>query len=111
MFEEKLIIMNKTTQQGPAGPVVSWSEGAEITAKMQISNMLDVQIAQAQGVVPTGYLVVDTSIEQFLTLNTYLRYKKGGFYVRIVDIGIVEAGERFFDDRQFSVEVVQTLPR
>lgn len=103
--------MNKTLQQLPAGPVVTWSKGLEITAKMQISNMPETLIAQAQGVIPTGYLVVDKSIEDYMTLNTYLRYPKGNFYVRITDIGIVEAGDRFFDDRQFAVEVVQTLPR
>lgn len=112
IFEEELIIMNRTTQPAPGGGItVTWSEGAKITAKMQISNMPETLIAQAQGVVATGYLVVDTSLEKYLTLNTYLKYPKGKYYVRITDIGIVEAGERFFNDRQFAIEQVQRLPQ
>lgn len=111
MFEEKLILMNKSTQSGPAGPVVTWSEGAEIEAKLSISNMQDVLIAQAQGVIPTGYLVADKKFEKYITLDTYLKYPKGNFYVRIADTGIVEAGEGVFNERQFAVEVVKALPR
>lgn len=103
--------MNKQTQTGPAGPVVTWSEGAQITAKMQISNMLDVQIAQAQGVLPTGFLVVDKQYEPYITLNTYLKWPKSGVYIRVADVGVIEAGEGIFNERQYAVEVVTVLPR
>lgn len=116
MFEEKLIIMNKTTQQGPAGPVVTWSEGAAIEGKLSISNMQEVLIAQAQGVRPTGYLVVNVDPSGKPTypieLNTYLKYPRGGFYIRVADNGVIEAGEGApFQERQYTVEAMEVLPR
>lgn len=115
MFEEKLIIMNKTTQQGPAGPVVTWSEGAAIEAKLTISNMQDVLIAMAQGVRASGYLVVDVDKSGKpifpIEMNTYLKYPRGGFYIRVADNGIIEAGEGQFKERQYSVEALEVLPR
>ena len=110
MFDEKLIIMVKTPQPGPAGNIITWSEGEEITAKFQVSNMLKVQIAQAQGVKPTGYLVVNMSIADKIGLDTYLRYPKGGYYARVADNGVVEAGSGMFGERQFAVEIVQHFP-
>jgi len=103
--------MNKLIQQGPAGPVITWSEGIEITAKLQLSNMMDVLLAQAQGVIPTGYLVVDRELEKFLTINTYLWWPRGDMYVRIADSGVVEAGEGNYKERQYSVESMYNLPR
>lgn len=112
LFSERLIIMNKTTQPHPAGGVaVTWSEGAQITAKMQISNMLDIQIAMAQGVQPTGFLVVDKQYEPYITLNTYLKWPKSGVYIRVADAGVIEAGEGVFNERQYAVELVTILPK
>lgn len=112
MFEEQLIIMRRLDQQSPTGGiVVSWFDGETITGKLQISNMLNVQIAQAQGVRSTGFLAVKNDIAKKITLDTYLRFPKGGYYVRVADAGVVEAGDGVYQERQYSVEVVAELPR
>lgn len=116
MFESKLIIMNKQTQTGPAGITVTWSEGATIEAKLSISNMTEILLAQAQGVRASGYLVVDVDKsgkpKYPIEINTYLKFPKGGFYVRVADSGVIEAGEGApFQERQYSVEAMETLPR
>lgn len=108
--------MNKTVQTGPAGPVVSWSPGAEIEAKLSISNMNEVLIAMAQGVRASGYLVVDVDKSGKpkvpIEMNSYLKFPKGGFYIRVADSGVVEAGEGApFQERQYTVEAMETLPK
>lgn len=103
--------MDKRTQTGPSGTVITWAEGATITAKMQLSNMLNVQIAQAQGVKPTGYLVVTKSFEKLIALNTYLKYPKGNVFLRVADNGIVEAGDGLFQERQYAIEAIAVLPK
>lgn len=110
-YSGKLIIMNKSIKQGPAGPVVTWSEGLEITGVLQISNMQDTLIAQAQGVRANGTLSVDRALENYITLDTYLRNPSDKYYVRVADTGIVEAGTPIFNTRQYSVEGATVLPR
>lgn len=110
-YDGKLIIMNRNTQIGPGGLVVTWSEGAEITGTLQLSNMQDTLIAQAQGVRANGTLSIDRSLEKYITLDTYLKNPRDGGYVRVADTGIVEAGTPIFDTRQYSVEGVTALPR
>lgn len=111
MFEEQLIIMDKRTQTIAGQTIITWEEGARITAKLQISNMQSTLIAQAQGVIPTGYIVVGKEYEKYITMNTYLKNPKDGKYVRVADTGVVEAGEGIYQERQFAVEVVTALPR
>lgn len=110
-YKSKLIIMNKNIQQGPAGPVVTWSEGLEITGKLQLSNMESTLIAQASGVRANGKLSVDRSLEKYITLDTYLKNPRDNSYVRVADVGIIEAGEAEHGTRIYSVEGVTTLPR
>ena len=103
--------MVRHTQPSPAGVVATWTEGEAIVAKLQISNMLNVQIAQAQGVKPTGYLVIDEAKAGNIGLNTYLRFPKAEAYVCVADNGVVEAGAGIFKERQYAVEAVEALPK
>lgn len=110
-FEEPLIIMKQVTQSGPAGPVISWFDGEEITGMVQLPSSLETQIAQAQGVKATGNLALDVEIAQKVKFNDYLRAPKRGRYIRIADDGNIESGEGVFKTKQYTVEAVQTLPR
>ena len=115
MFDEDLKLMVRHSQQSPAGTVVTWSEGESVRAKVQLSNMRDTLVAQAQGVKPTGYLVVkvdDAGNPIYpIVLDSYLRFPRGGVYVRVADHGVIEAGAGIYKERQFAVEAVEVLPR
>lgn len=116
LFGEQLYIMDKKTQQGPAGPVVTWSRGAAFEGKMQFDNSIEVLQAQAQGVKVTGYLTVDVDKKGKpivpLDVNSYVEFPKMDAYARISEPGIIEAGEDPpFQEMQFSVERIAVLPR
>lgn len=116
LFGEQLYIMDKKTQQGPAGPVVTWSRGLPFEAKIQFDNSTEMQIAMAQGVKVSGYLSVDVDKNGKpkvpIDVNTYIEFPKLNIYARTVDTGIVEAGEDApFQERQYGVEAMTSLPR
>lgn len=111
-YIEQLYIMDRHTQTIAGQTIVNWSEGASITAKLQISNMQSTLVAVAQGVVQTGYLVIGKQYEKYITMNTYLKHPKSGRYIRVADDGVIEAGEGApFQEKQYSVESVVALPR
>lgn len=104
--------MDRHTQPSPGGGVaVTWTEGVPITGILQLSNMESTRIAQAQGVRENGTLSVDRSLEQYITLDTYLKNPRDGGYVRVADTGVIEAGEPILNTRQYRVEGVTVLPR
>lgn len=114
MFEENLYLMDKKTQQGPAGIVVKWSRGAPFKAKLQLDNSMTVQLALAQGVKVSGFLAIPTDPSGKpkvpVGIDTYIEFPKLGLYVRVADTGVVEAGSGVFKERQYSVEAVTALP-
>lgn len=104
--------MKSFSQPSPAGGVsVSWYDGETISGALSISNMLETQIAQAQGVKGSGHLVVELETAKKITLDTYLKAPKRGEYIHVIDNGIIESGEGYFQTRQFAVETVRNLPR
>lgn len=117
MFEEQLIIMDRMSQTIAGQPIVTWANGATIYGELSISNMANVRLAEAQGVRATGTLLLDldnNGRDKYpVTINTYLYYPKGGHYIRVADMGVVEAGAGagVLNKRQFSVEGVTVLPR
>lgn len=117
LFNEKLIIMDRHTQIIQGQPIATWSQGAEIEGSVSISNMETVRLAEAQGVRATGTLMLDLDAHgrdkyPQVTINTYLEYPNGNTYLRVADIGVVEAGEGAgpINKRQFAVEVAAVLP-
>lgn len=120
MFEKKMYIMDFFDQSGPSGMTRLWLAGAEVNISTSISNMMDVKIAQASGVIPTGYITPHKNLIQKYKIGNGTYFMVGikrterdydaDYFIHVVDKGIDEP-ETFFDVRQLAVEVVHTLPQ
>lgn len=117
MFEEDLYLMNKKVQSHPTGGTsIVWSRGVAFRAKLQLDNSVSMQVAQAQGVKISGYLALEVNKITGnpiipISINDYIEFEKVKLYVRVVDTGVIESGIGIFNERQYSVEAVATLPR
>lgn len=115
---EELYIMDRNTQVIAGQTIVTWKRGAKVYLDVSISNMMDIQLATVQGVIPTGYVAQDLdrfgNVAYPIGTNTYLEFPRAGAYIRITDDGVFPPGEYApgaVNQKQYAAVGIASLPR
>lgn len=104
--------MNKSVVNLPIGPVITWSEGAEVMLAPAFDNSMRAREAMANGAVLNGTIAVPLEYKGLIVFDTYLKWVSQNIFVRIGDYGVQTPS--FASDEmqmiQFGAERVSLLP-